>query len=294
MRLKVEEIFWRVNIMKRTVLDPRSLILAPVVLLIGYLISLPVYYFGLVWHDGLYAFYVENIYISVFGLIGFFGFRWLDRICKDRGAGNLYLCSTLLILFVILFCFQGEMVYAVNIARLLYPGGLKYKSALSFDDGLTLENLVDLMQFSSIYICTYAASCFLMLAMFCRVLLNEYVSTSIEKLRFWHQKRVDRKLYGKDGDGEEDPFQDEDDFGFEDDEDDMDLNDIVDKDFEEMMDEDMEAAENKSGVIRCVGEIRGRRPSEDDGEKLRGDHTEAENGAEAGFEESAEADRHVE
>lgn len=290
MSLKVEAIFWRGNIMKKTVLDPRSLILAPIVLLIGYLISLPVYYFGLVWHDGMYTFYVENIYICVFGLIGFFGFRWIDKICKDRGSGNLYLCSTVLILFVILFCFQGKMVYAVNIAKLLYPGGLKYKSALSFDDGLTAENLVDLMQFSSIYICTYAASCFLVLAMFCRVLLNEFVSTSIENLRFWRQKRVDRRLYGEDDGDDEDPFKDEDDFGFEDN---MDFDDIDDKDFEEMTNEDMETAKDKNSVIRCVGEISGRRSSEDDGEKLRGDHIEAENGAEEDFKKSAEADRHV-
>ena len=88
--------------MKKTVLDPRSLILAPIVLLIGYLISLPVYYFGLVWHDGMYTFYVENIYICVFGLIGFLGFDGSIKSVKTE-VREICICVRLC-LYCLSFC----------------------------------------------------------------------------------------------------------------------------------------------------------------------------------------------
>ena len=320
--------------MKRAVLDPRSLIVAPVALLIAYLVSLPVYYFGIVWHDGLYSFYVENTYIAVFGLTGFFGIRWFNKICKDDGSGNIYMCSAFLILLVIMFGFNGGETYAVDIAKLLYPEGVTYKSALSFENGLTMEGFTDLMKFSSVYICTYAASCCLVLLLLFRSLLNECADICVQKKQSWLRKREVRRLH-KEGIGDEDDiFKDDDDFEFkssaEDNGEDSAENsaedntgdsaedsaedntgdsaedsardntgdsaednteDSADKDFEEMTNEDMETAENENNVIRCVGEVRGRRPGEDHGLEDRKDHNGEENDTDGNLEESAEADR---
>ena len=316
--------------MKRAVLDPRSLIVAPVALLIAYLVSLPVYYFGIVWHDGLYSFYVENTYIAVFGLAGFFGIRWFNKICKDDGSGNIYMCSAFLILLVIMFGFNGGETYAVNIAKLLYPEGVTYKSALSFENGLTMEGFTDLMKFSSVYICTYAASCCLVLLLLFRSLLNECAGICVQKKQSWLRKREVRRLH-KEGIGDEDDiFKDDDDFEFksstEDNGEDSaedntgdsaedsardntgdsaedsardntgdsaedNTEDSADKDFEEMTNEDMETAENENNVIRCVGEVRGRRPGENHGLEDRKDHNGEENDTDGNLEESAEADR---
>lgn len=266
--------------MKTSVLDARSLILAPIVFLIGYLVSLPVYYFGLTWREGMYTFYIENTYISVFAFIGFFGYRWLDRICKDGGEGNLYLCATLLVLFSIIFGFQGKEVYAINIAR-LYPGGLKYKTALSFEDGLTEGSLIDLMKFSSVYICTYAASVCLIFAMFCRARCNVCVPIYIAELKRRYLKWTGKLPYEeeRESSGESDEFEE---YWVDDDG----LDSIFGKNLEAILNEDMEAGKGKEGTIRCVGEVLGQRSGEDNA----GDRETQKVSDEDGFKNSEQID----
>lgn len=161
----------------------RAFIAAPIILLVGYLVSLPVYYFALTWKEGEFAFYIENGYIVAFGIAGFLGLKGFNRLFRDDGSGDVYLIGSLIAVMAILLVFQGRETYGVELAKLIYPDGLSYKSGLTFQSGLNRENITDLMKFSSIYICTYAASFCMLFAMFCRARCNECVPQYIAGAR---------------------------------------------------------------------------------------------------------------
>ena len=113
-------------------------------------------------------------------VVGFVAFRWLDRIFRDDGSGDLYLWSSILVVMAIVLFFRGNGSYAVNLGRKLYPEGIRYKSMLSFEEGVGWEEFADLMKFSSVYITIYeAAFCFL-LAMFIRSVWNPVSYTHLD------------------------------------------------------------------------------------------------------------------
>ena len=92
---------------------------------------------------------------------------------------------------IVLF-FRGNGSYAVNLGRKLYPEGIRYKSMLSFEEGVGWEEFADLMKFSSVYITIYeAAFCFL-LAMFIRSVWNQRMPPYITKMKLNYYEWIDR------------------------------------------------------------------------------------------------------
>ncbi len=168
--------------MKKTDLC-RAFLAAPAVWMTAYLVSLPVYYFALIWCGGRYAFYIENSYIAAFAAAGFFGFRPLSKIIRDDGDGDVCILSSMILVIIILAVFRGKALYGTALAEVLYPDGLIYRSGLSFSGGLTAENLKDLMKFSSIYICTYASAFCMAFAMFGRAKWDEYMPVFAAEIR---------------------------------------------------------------------------------------------------------------
>ena len=173
----------RRTILRKLFICLKSLIAAPVMLVIAYLLSLPFYYFALTWQGGSRVSLLENFFVLAWAVVGFVAFRWLDRIFRDDGSGDLYLWSSILVVMAIVLFFRGNGSYAVNLGRKLYPEGIRYKSMLSFEEGVGWEEFADLMKFSSVYITIYeAAFCFL-LAMFIRSVWNQRMPPYITKMK---------------------------------------------------------------------------------------------------------------
>ena len=161
--------------MRKLFICLKSLIAAPVMLVIAYLLSLPFYYFALTWQGGSRVSLLENFFVLAWAVVGFVAFRWLDRIFRDDGSGDLYLWSSILVVMAIVLFFRGNGSYAVNLGRKLYPEGIRYKSMLSFEEGVGWEEFADLMKFSSVYITIYeAAFCFLLAMFITKMKLNYY------------------------------------------------------------------------------------------------------------------------
>lgn len=178
--------------MRKLFICLKSLIAAPVMLVIAYLLSLPFYYFALTWQGGSRVSLLENFFVLAWAVVGFVAFRWLDRIFRDDGSGDLYLWSSILVVMAIVLFFRGNGSYAVNLGRKLYPEGIRYKSMLSFEEGVGWEEFADLMKFSSVYITIYeAAFCFL-LAMFIRSVWNQRMPPYITKMKLNYYEWIDR------------------------------------------------------------------------------------------------------
>lgn len=178
--------------MRKLFICLKSLIAAPVMLVIAYLLSLPFYYFALTWQGGSRVSLLENFFVLAWAVVGFVAFRWLDRIFRDDGSGDLYLRSSILVVMAIVLFFRGNGSYAVNLGRKLYPEGIRYKSMLSFEEGVGWEEFADLMKFSSVYITIYeAAFCFL-LAMFIRSVWNQRMPPYITKMKLNYYEWIDR------------------------------------------------------------------------------------------------------
>ncbi len=111
--------------MRKLFICLKSLIAAPVMLVIAYLLSLPFYYFALTWQGGSRVSLLENFFVLAWAVVGFVAFRWLDRIFRDDGSGDLYLWSSILVVMAIVLFFRGNGSYAVNLGRKLYPEGNK-------------------------------------------------------------------------------------------------------------------------------------------------------------------------
>ncbi len=171
----------------------RAFLVVPIVLLITYLVSLPVYYFAVNWHDGQYVFCIENGYVAASAAAGFFGLRPLNGIIRDDGSGDSYLLCSLVLVIMILVIFRGEEMYSILLADLLYPDSVRYQQGSDFRNGLTSESFAALMKFSSIYICTYTASFCMSFAMFCRTKWNRYVPELLAAVRrrFFAEARKD-------------------------------------------------------------------------------------------------------
>ena len=151
----------------------KLLMVAAVTMIAVFLLSLPFFYFALTWENGIHSILLEDLFIGALAVAGFFCYRWLNRIFRDSGSGDLYLWSAILIVMIILFAFRDHSSYAVSLGRKIFPEGVLYKEMLVLDGGTIGENLVHLMKFSSLYITTYtAAFCFLM-AVFGRCLWNQ-------------------------------------------------------------------------------------------------------------------------
>lgn len=110
-------------------------------LVIAYLLSLPFYYFALTWQGGQPRFAAGELlcigmgcgWICCLSLVGsYFSRRWI---------GDLYLWSSILVVMAIVLFFRGNGSYAVNLGRKLYPEGIRYKSMLSFEEGVGWEGI---------------------------------------------------------------------------------------------------------------------------------------------------------
>lgn len=84
---------------------------------------------------------LENFFVLAWAVVGFVAFRWLDRIFRDDGSGDLYLWSSILVVMAIVLFFRGNGSYAVNLGRKLYPEGIRYKSMLSLKRASAGRNL---------------------------------------------------------------------------------------------------------------------------------------------------------
>ena len=94
--------------MRKLFICLKSLIAAPVMLVIAYLLSLPFYYFALTWQGGSRVSLLENFFVLAWAVVGFVAFRWLDRIFRDDGSGDLY--SIIFSRKRLLCCQSGEKI----------------------------------------------------------------------------------------------------------------------------------------------------------------------------------------
>ena len=69
--------------MRKLFICLKSLIAAPVMLVIAYLLSLPFYYFALTWQGGSRVSLLENFFVLAWAVVGFAGwivfFETMDR-----------------------------------------------------------------------------------------------------------------------------------------------------------------------------------------------------------------------
>ena len=108
--------------MRKLFICLKSLIAAPVMLVIAYLLSLPFYYFALTWQGGSRVSLLENFFVLAWAVVGFVAFRWLDRIFRDDGSGDLYLWSSILVVMAIVLFFSRKRLLCCQSGEKIISG----------------------------------------------------------------------------------------------------------------------------------------------------------------------------